>query len=195
MKRLGFYYDMEICIGCGACQVACKDVNKLNTTEFFRRVDTLEVKCDNGSKHIHYSGACNHCAEPACVNVCPVEAMFEAEDGTIRHDDGLCIACGACMWSCPYGAISFSTQKGVTQKCESCYELRERGESPACVAACVTHSLKFGVLDEMISQTFKDNVCCDLTFLPSSKETDPSLRILSTQNCSDKVTIEEGDDE
>lgn len=172
MKRLGFYYNMKTCIGCAACQVACKDINQLNPGEFFRRVGTVSI-CNNKSKLYHYSGACNHCEEPACVNVCPVNAMYVAEDGTVRHDDGKCIGCGACMWSCPYGAISFSKKKGVTQKCEACFERRKKGQEPACVAACITHSLKFGDLAE-----FTENA--EIEKLPvflSNVQTKPSLRI------------------
>lgn len=187
MERLGFYYDMTTCVGCGACQVACKDINHLNPGEFYRRVETLSICIKDNPKLYHYSGACNHCGEPACVNVCSVGAMYKAEDGTVRHDDGRCIGCGACMWNCPYGSISFSKTKGVAQKCESCYERREKGQVPACVAACITHALKFGNLDE-INEDFEVQT---LSIFPSPDQTDPSIRICFPGDSKDKISNEE----
>ena len=182
MERLGFYYDMTTCIGCSACQVACKDVNKLRSGEFYRRVETISMDVSDNEEHYHYSGACNHCAEPACVKVCPVGSMYVAEDGTVRHDDGKCIGCGACVWNCPYGAVSFSKTKGVSQKCESCYERREKGLAPACVAACITHSLKFGKLDEVGEESSVQT----LPFLPSPEQTKPSIKISVPKDLNDE---------
>ena len=160
MGKLGFYYNMNTCVGCGACQIACKDAHKLKAGEFFRRVDMMEEG--------PFSGTCNHCQEAACVKVCPTGAMYKADDGTTRHDDGKCIGCGACMWNCPYGEISFSKRKGVTQKCDSCYERREQGLEPICVSACPTKSLKFMELEETMA---------DLPFLPDPSKTLPCLYV------------------
>ena len=77
-----------------------------------------------------------------------------------------CIGCGACMWNCPYGEISFSKTKGVTQKCDSCCERREQGLDPICVDACPTKSIKFMELEETMA---------DLPFLPDSSKTKPCL--------------------
>ena len=96
MKKLGFYYNMNTCVACGACQLACKDAHKLKAGEFFRRVDMM--------KEGPYSGTCNHCEDAACVNACPTGAMYKAEDGTTRHDDGKCIGCGACAATCKNGS-------------------------------------------------------------------------------------------
>jgi anaerobic dimethyl sulfoxide reductase subunit B (iron-sulfur subunit) len=99
--------------------------------------------------------------------------MYIAEDGTVRHDDGKCISCGACVWNCPYGAVSFSKTKGVSQKCEACYVRREKGQAPACVAACITYSLKFGKLDEIS----EESTVRTLPILPSPEQTKPSTII------------------
>lgn len=158
MKRLGFYYNMNTCVACGACQIACKNLHNLKVGEFFRRVEMLPQG--------PYSGSCNHCQEAACVKACPTGAMHKAEDGTTLHDDGKCIGCGACMWNCPYGEISFSKSKGVTQKCDSCYSRRQQGQEPACVDACPTKSIKFVELEETMAS---------LPFLPDPSITEPSL--------------------
>lgn len=158
MERIGFSYNMDTCVSCGACQMACKGAHGLKTEEFFRRVQM--------TVYGPYSGACNHCAEAACVASCPTGAMYKAEDGTTQHDDGKCIGCGTCMWNCPYGAISFSRTRGVTQKCDACAVRRAEGLEPACVNACPTKSIRFGVLEETKA---------DLAFLPDPKLTDPNL--------------------
>lgn len=160
MEKLGFYYNMNTCVACGACQVACKDIHNLKAGEFFRRVAVL----DDGP----YSGACNHCENAACVDACPTGAMYKAVDGTTQHDDGKCIGCGACMWNCPYGAVSFSKSRGVSQKCDSCKDRRDCGLTPACVSACPTSSIKFGPLEEVMA---------DMDFLPDSAKTRPCLYI------------------
>ena len=157
---MGFTYNMNTCAGCGACQMACKAVNGLQQEENFRRVQTLAAG--------PFSGSCNHCEDAGCVRACPTGAMYKAEDGTTRHDDGKCIGCGACLWNCPYGAVSFSKAKGVTQKCTSCPERRAEGLNPACVAACPTKSLTFGPIGEPAAE---------LPFLPDDGLTKPNLSV------------------
>lgn len=160
MGKLGFYYNMNTCVACGACQLACKDTHKLGPGEFYRRIEVL--------KEGPYSGSCNHCEDAACVKACPTGAMYKAGDGTTLHDDGKCIGCGACMWNCPYGSISFSKKKGVTQKCDSCIKRREQGLEPACVKACPTRSIRFGEIEEAHA---------GMPFLPSPEKTRPCLQI------------------
>lgn len=140
MRRLGFIYEMDQCTGCKACQVACKDKNQLETGTFFRRVSTFPHE----GKFVHFSGGCRHCEEAACVKACKTEAMYIGDDLTTLHDAGKCIGCGACVWSCQYGAVSLSKEKGIASKCNSCRDLRAKGEDPACVGACPVYCLKFG---------------------------------------------------
>ena len=173
MGRLGFYLNMNTCLGCGACQVACKDLHGLQPGEFFRRVETISVEAGGKKIYAHYSGACNHCEDANCVKACPTGAMHKAADGTVVHDDNLCMGCGSCMWNCPNGAVSFSLTKGVAQKCDACAELRERGYEPACCGACPTRSLKFGDIEEL--QKEYGVSAEDRGFLPIADITDPNL--------------------
>ena len=99
--------------------------------------------------------------------------MHKAADGTVVHDDNLCMGCGSCMWNCPNGAVSFSLTKGVAQKCDACAEIRERGYEPACCGACPTRSLKFGDIDEL--QKEYGVSAKDRAFLPVADITDPNL--------------------
>jgi len=75
MGKPGFFYDTARCTGCGACQVACKEKNQLPVGDFCRRVDTVCVNGEAGEKWMHFSGACNHCENAACMEVCPTGAM------------------------------------------------------------------------------------------------------------------------
>lgn len=168
MERLGFLYDTTRCVGCKACQIACKEQNKLGVGDFFRRVETLTA----GDGLVHFSAACNHCQNPACVAACPTGAMYIAEDGTIQHDDEKCVGCGRCVHNCPYGAPSLNKVTGYAQKCGACAKRRKEGLPPACVAACPTRALAFGPLsgaDE--GMTPSDG----LPFLPPTAQTEPSL--------------------
>ena len=170
MERLGFLYDTTRCVGCKACQIACKEQNKLGTGEFFRRVETLTEE----GKLVHFSAACNHCENPACVTVCPTGAMYIAEDGTVQHNDEKCVGCGRCVHHCPYGAPSLNKATGYAQKCGACAQRRREGLAPACVAACPTRALAFGPLGE----ADEDMVSSDgLSFLPPASFTGPSLRL------------------
>ncbi|MGL5433914.1 MAG: FAD-dependent oxidoreductase [Lachnospiraceae bacterium] len=152
MGRLGFYIDRQRCIGCKACQAACKDHNNLEMGIFFRNVFTYKAAEGNSLNLCNYSAACNHCEEPECVAVCPTGAMQKMDDGTVIYQSETCIACGSCVWGCPYGAPSFSKSGGVSQKCDSCAALRAKGKNPVCVDACITHCLQFGDLDELEQQ-------------------------------------------
>lgn len=169
--RKRFFYNMKTCIGCGSCQVACKDSHSLLPGEFFRRAGMRTLATREGTRAVPFSLSCNHCERPACVAVCPTGAMYQQEDGIVLHDDAPCIGCGRCFWACPYGEVSFSRTRGVAQKCDTCIALRQKGMSPACVAACPTASLRFGELPEDIGELLS------LPDLPDPNVTGPSLRM------------------
>jgi anaerobic dimethyl sulfoxide reductase subunit B (iron-sulfur subunit) len=156
----GFTFDLHKCIGCKACQVACKDLHDLPAGIFLRRVDEVAGG--------FYSGACNHCKEPACARICPTGAMYKAEDGLVLHDDARCIGCGACTTACPYGAPVLHPRLGIAVKCDACRERREGGLTPACVGACPVRALSFGELLDTKA---------DVPFLTDPMLTSPSLYI------------------
>ena len=175
MGKLGFFYDAARCTGCRACQVACKEKNKLAAGDFCRRVDTVETIVDNERKWMHFSGACNHCEKPACAEVCPTGAMYKAEDGTVQHRDDLCIGCGRCVHNCPYGAPSLNKFTGYAQKCDACVERRNNSRQPACVEACPMRALHFGEMEELRTQFGEYGAA--LPFLPSEELTSPCLMV------------------
>ncbi len=172
----GFRYNSTTCLACYACQVACQESHGLGEGEYFRRVELREVVKDGRRISIPYSGACNHCKNPYCVKACPTGAMHQTEEGFVLHDDGLCIGCGACVWNCPYGAVSFSERRGVTQKCDGCVERQEQGLPPVCVEACPTRSLRWGDLDYF--QRTDGAEMPALSFLPAPTLTEPKTRVV-----------------
>lgn len=182
---LGFYFDMTRCIGCRACQVACKDRNDLPIGMLFRYVKTYETGSFPKVGIYNYSGSCNHCETPACVTVCPVGAMYKAEDGTVIHDDDMCIGCQACVRICPYGVPQYDEVRKITRKCDACASLRAKGENPACVDACPNRALDFGDVDELKAKYGPDLVH-DIAVLPDSGMTGANTQIKAKTNALDE---------
>ena len=179
---LGFYFDMTRCIGCRACQVACKDKNNLDVGVILRNAKTYEIGSFPDVNIFNYSASCNHCENPACVAACPTGAMYKAEDGTILHDDALCIGCQNCAAACPYGVPQYNEPLNVVSKCDACAYLRAKGQNPACVDACPNRALDFGDLDELKAKYGADLVS-DISILPDSSATQPNL-LIKAKECS-----------
>lgn len=176
MTQLGFYFDMTTCVGCKACQIACKDKNDLLVGELFRRVYEFEEGVFPNVTGYYLSLSCNHCAEAKCVRGCPTGAMHFADDGTVQHDKELCIGCKYCVWNCPYSIPHYFERKNVVSKCDTCKDLRDNGENPACVDACIMRCLKFGDI-EALKAEHGDNLVKELPTMPSASHTNPSTVI------------------
>jgi anaerobic dimethyl sulfoxide reductase subunit B (iron-sulfur subunit) len=164
---LGFYFDMTRCVGCRACQVACKDRNNLNLGMVWRTTKTYETGSFPKVGMYNYAATCNHCENPACVEICPVGAMYKAEDGTVLHDDEMCIGCQACVSACPYAVPQFDEEASIVRKCDACASIRAKGGNPVCVDACPSRALDFGDKDELIEKYGPDLVQ-DIAILPDS---------------------------
>jgi anaerobic dimethyl sulfoxide reductase subunit B (iron-sulfur subunit) len=177
---LGFYFDVGFCIACKACQIACKDKNDLWEGQFFRKVVTFEsgegVEANGAPRLRNFSGACNHCAKPACAPVCPVGAICRGEDGLVALDRLKCVGCGKCVRACPYHAVALRKPGAPAAKCDACGALRLRGQNPVCVDACITGCLRFGDLDEFRRQE-GPGLTRTLPILPDPALTEPSLLI------------------
>jgi sulfite dehydrogenase (quinone) subunit SoeB len=165
-KQLGLAIDLDTCVGCQACVTSCKEWNTgghmapLTDLEpygadsdgvWFNRVHTYEQETTMGGRTIHFPRSCLHCAEPACVSVCPTGASYKrSSDGIVLVDESKCIGCKLCSWACPYGAREFDVDVGVMKKCTLCIDriynenLPEEDRVPACVAACPTGARHFG---------------------------------------------------
>ena len=173
---LGFYFDMTRCVGCRACQVACKDKNRLEVGIVLRNAKTYEVGEFPDVKTYSYSASCNHCEDPACVKVCPTGAMYKAEDGTVICDTALCNGCKMCAMACPYKVPQYDEAAAVVRKCDACAYLRAKGQNPACVDACPSRALDFGDLDELRAK-YGEGLTNKIAILPEAKITGPNVLI------------------
>jgi len=148
--QLGFVHNNVDCIGCRACEIACKDKNGLAAGPRFRRVQYIE-----GGKYpevfaYKVNMSCNHCAEPACLPTCPTGAIWKhKENGVVDIDSTLCIGCRRCEAACPYGAPQFDPADGLVKKCNMCIDELESGRKPYCVMACMMRVLDIGPIDKI----------------------------------------------
>ena len=173
--RMGFFTDTSVCIGCKACEVACKEWNDVpedgylltgmsydNTAALgastWRHVAFIEQEVappagaadeDAGVRWLMSSDVCKHCTHAACLDVCPTGALFRTEFGTVVVQPDVCNGCGYCVPACPYGVIDQRKEDGRVFKCTLCYDRLKDGQKPACAQACPTESIQFGELDEL----------------------------------------------
>jgi formate dehydrogenase iron-sulfur subunit len=172
--RVGFFTDTSICIGCKACEVACKEWNSVpedglewtgmsfdNTqglgADSWRHVAFIEQPTHvegvedarEGLQWLMASDVCKHCTHAACLDVCPTGALFRTEFGTVVVQEDVCNGCGYCVPACPYGVIDKREEDGRVFKCTLCYDRLGVGQEPACSKACPTNSIQFGELDEL----------------------------------------------
>lgn len=171
-KQVGFYYNQNYCIGCQACETACKTKNKLASGIRWRIVDQAEIMANGRQVDRYLSRSCMHCQKPACAAICPVKAIQkQAKDGIVVQNREKCIGCGACVYACPYQAVQFSRTEMKASKCDLCLDYQQRGEQPACVRGCPLQVLKVGD----VSVLEKEGAVKDCMGFPRT-ETGPSIR-------------------
>lgn len=170
MARWGYTVDLDRCVGCLACVIACKVEN--GTPPNIHWMKVLEKK----EEHDHAYGKrtfvpvrCNHCENPPCVTACPTGAIVKRADGIVAVNQDVCIGTMACVTACPYyvpsrwdggdgyyeGALTpyeYAKQSkfniGTMQKCHFCYHRIDAGRPPACVEACPAQALSYGDLQD-----------------------------------------------
>jgi formate dehydrogenase iron-sulfur subunit len=176
---VGFYTDTTVCIGCKACQVACRQWNDPpagkgrtvslpllsgnsydNTGGFsdvnWRHVKFIEKPLQDGPNRVAWlmmSDVCKHCVNAPCLEVCPTGAILRTEFDTVFINEPTCNGCRDCVSACPFGVIHMSEAQGdrhgVAQKCTFCYDRLKNNMVPACAQACPTNSIQFGKLDDL----------------------------------------------
>jgi len=168
----GFFTDTTLCIGCKACEVACKQWNQLpddglifsgmsydNTLHlgastwrhvaFIERPVPLKPDQDGAFSWLFSSDVCKHCARAGCLESCPTGAIIRTEFDTVYVQPDICNGCGYCIVSCPFGVIDRREEDGRAWKCTLCYDRLKEDMQPACAKACPTESIQFGDLDQL----------------------------------------------
>lgn len=154
-KRYGMLVDINQCIGCQACTVACSMENLPPIGQF--RTTVLQYEVDHGLPNtppamVSLPRLCNHCDEPPCVPVCPVQATFQRTDGIVLVDSDRCVGCGYCVQACPYDARFINHETKVADKCTFCEHRLDVGLLPACVESCVGGARVIGDLNDPTSE-------------------------------------------
>ena len=162
----GFLTDSTLCIGCKACEVACKQWNSLPSDGYelsgnsydntgslsgttWRHVQFIEQFRDGQARWLLHSDVCHHCIKAACLEVCPTGAIIRTEFDTVVIQSDVCNGCRACIGACPFGVIDINEVSGTAQKCTLCYDRMSVGLEPACSKACPTDSIQFGPIEEL----------------------------------------------
>ena len=156
-KQYAMVVEVDRCIGCRGCQVACKfehDV-ALGTS----RCHTYTMGPVGTFPHLSMyflTVQCQQCENPACTEVCTTGACYKSEeDGVIRIDPETCIGCRSCQRACPFQANNFNREMRIMDKCTLCDRLREIGEEPACVRSCSGGALHCGDILDPASEVSK----------------------------------------
>ena len=154
MTKYAIMTDLDRCVGCLACSVACKVVNGVPTGNYWNK--TLRIgpnpKSDGSGQYpdveLYFLNVqCQHCYNPECVHVCPTEASHIEDDGTVQIDKEKCIGCQFCVMACPYGVRDLNEDERVVEKCTLCEQKSTEGELPQCVSQCCGMARWFGDLD------------------------------------------------
>jgi formate dehydrogenase iron-sulfur subunit len=169
MPITAFLTDSTLCIGCKACEVACKEWNNvpedgLNWSGFsydntgavghssWRHVKFVENAPEpgfggNASEMTSWgfsSDVCKHCGNAGCLEACPTGSIVRTEFGGVYVQPDICNGCGYCVVSCPFGVVQRNNNDGRAFKCTFCYDRQKSGLKPACATACPTESIQFG---------------------------------------------------
>lgn len=182
-KRYAMVVDLRKCVGCQACTVGCSIENQAPIGQFRTTVKQYEVTLDDGttvqreSKAFMLPRLCNHCDNPPCVSVCPVQATFQREDGIVMVDNSRCVACAYCVQACPYDARFINNDTLTADKCTFCAHRLEQGLLPACVETCVGGARVIGDVNDpqsTVSQLLREHKA-DIKVLKPEADTKPHV--------------------
>jgi molybdopterin-containing oxidoreductase family iron-sulfur binding subunit len=160
--------DLAKCDGCGKCMEACSKMHFVPSDRQWIKV--LRMKDAEHTAPYFFPQPCYHCDNPPCTKVCPVDATFKREDGSVLIDNERCIGCRFCMAACPYGARSFNwghphdptdaaaqpyspeqgfpRRVGTVEKCDFCTDMAAQGMLPGCVSGCPMAAIYYGDQNE-----------------------------------------------
>lgn len=153
--QYGIYFDQTRCMGCFTCVVACRDWHDVpaGPASYIRLITVEKGRCPD--LFVAFLPTfCYHCENPACVDVCPSEAIVKREkDGIVSVYREACLgkdSCGQCLEACPYDAPQFEEVPDARmQKCDLCLDRLETGKKPVCVSGCPMRALDVGPVDQL----------------------------------------------
>jgi formate dehydrogenase iron-sulfur subunit len=176
-RSYGFFTDTSVCIGCKACEVACKEWNLVPVDAFgltgmsYDNTKALGAETWRHVAFVERSGAgdparqppfqsgwrmmsdvCKHCHRAGCLEACPTGALFRTEFDTVVVQPDVCNGCGYCVVSCPFGVVDLSHHDGKAHKCTLCYDRLKGGLEPACAKSCPTDSINFGEVGVLLER-------------------------------------------
>jgi formate dehydrogenase iron-sulfur subunit len=166
MPTTAFLTDSTLCIGCKACEVACKEWNDVpgdghvftafsydNTGSLghstYRHVKFVERVRDGVPAWDFSSDVCKHCERAGCLDACPTGSIVRTEFGSVFVQPDVCNGCGYCVVSCPFGVVDRRPDDGRAFKCTFCYDRQKSGLEPACAKVCPTQSIRFGRIEDL----------------------------------------------
>jgi formate dehydrogenase iron-sulfur subunit len=174
MSVTAFLTDSTLCIGCKACEVACKEWNSVNddglewsgysydntgavgasTWRHVKFVEEAPIAGFGGNapdqpSWTFSSDVCKHCEEAGCLEACPTGAIVRTEFGGVFVQPDICNGCAYCIVSCPFGVVAKNEEDGRAFKCTFCYDRQKVGLKPACAQACPTESIQFGEINQL----------------------------------------------
>jgi Fe-S-cluster-containing dehydrogenase component/DMSO reductase anchor subunit len=180
-EQYRFHFDMQKCIGCKCCVVACNEQNGNPAQINWRRVGEVEGGYYPYTQRYHLSMGCNHCVEPSCLIGCPVEAYTkDARTGVVIHSADTCIGCQYCTWNCSYGVPQYNEDRGVVGKCDMCHNRLADEMAPACVSACPEGAIAIEIVN--IAEWKEDYLSANAPGLPSADDSVSTTRVTLPEN-------------
>ena len=174
-QNYGFLIDQSKCIGCHACSTACKSENQVPLGVYRTWVKYVETGSYPDVRRRFQVTRCNHCANPPCVRICPVSAMYQRHDGIVEFDPSICIGCKSCMQACPYDSIYLDPETNTAAKCTFCAHRLDVGLEPACVVVCPEHAILAGDLNDPASEISRKLSTAQVTVRKPEQGTAPKL--------------------
>jgi Fe-S-cluster-containing dehydrogenase component/DMSO reductase anchor subunit len=191
-----FVFDINKCVGCHACVLACSIENSTNIQTNWRQVDEFNELKYPDLPVFYHSIACNHCDDPLCLKSCPANAYYRDEEtNAIIHEPDKCFGCKYCTWACPYDAPKYNTETKLIEKCTFCNDRIKEGLKPACANLCPTGALDFSLLVNAENNKTvgfpEKNIGPNIVFVPFRNEsTGPTIAVHQSDQSTKELLVE-----